>query len=170
MMETTPKVRIDRFAQLSPGDLFIFAHENGMCVAIKVVDPANDDDMLVIPLGSTFPTNITCPTLMSEQTMTVIAFEKDYALRLPSQANGWCVDAPPPDKHCFAVTERGIYLRTNFAPTGNPFQACYVDIKSGAVLSNGRQYILPIKPLVYAIEWGFFTNEKDPRVILSYPT
>jgi hypothetical protein len=46
----------------------------------------------------------------------------------------------------------------------------YVDIKRGAVLSNGRQYILPIKPLVYAIEWGFFTNEKDPRVILSYPT
>lgn len=60
-------------------------------------------------------------------------------------------------------------MRANYSPVGNAFQACYVDIRSGSVLSNGRQYITPSGSRAYAIDWAFLTTGKDPRVIISYP-
>ncbi len=79
-MDTAPALKIDRFAQLAPGDLFIFAHDIGSCVALKVVDPANDGDELILPLGPVFPAAVTGPTLMGPQAMTVVSFEKQYVL------------------------------------------------------------------------------------------
>lgn len=54
-MDITPALKVGRFAQLTPGDLFIFAHDSGSCVALKVVDPANDGDELILTLGPRFP-------------------------------------------------------------------------------------------------------------------
>jgi hypothetical protein len=168
-MDITPKLKVDRFAQLASGDLFIFTHENGSCVALKVEDPANDGDKLILPLGPTFPAKIICPTLVGPQSMTVISFERDYILQLPPQASGWLTNEPSPDKHCLVVTDNGIYIRANWSRPDEPFRACYVDIKSGSIRANASQYAKPVGTPAYAIEWALLTNEKDPRAILSYP-
>jgi hypothetical protein len=173
-MDIIPKLNIDRFAQLSAGDLFIFAHDAGACVAIKVMDPNSDGDTLVLPLGPAFPPNIICPTLMAPQGLTAISFEKDYTLRLPSLPRGWLAHEPAPDKHCLVVTQKGVFIRANWSAPNDQFRPCYVDIDSGAVVASSggyRQYPKPAGIAAYAIEWTLLTNEKDhPRVILAYPT
>lgn len=168
-MKVQPVLKVDRFAQLAPGDLFIFNHNNGSCMALKVADPANDGDKLILPLGPTFPAGISGPTLMSPQDMTVVSFGKDYTLKLPTEATGWVVSEPAPNLHCFVVNERGVYARANFAPPGKSFRWCFVEIGSGSILSKESSYIVPASPRAYAIEWALVTDEAEPRAIVSCP-
>jgi hypothetical protein len=168
-MKVESMLKIDRFAQLAPGDLFIFIHKNESCVALKVVDPTNDGDKFILPLGPTFPAATYRPTLMGPKDMTVVSFGKDYTLKLPTQATGWLANEPGPNQHCFVVNERGVYVRANFAPSSEPIRWCYVDIGSGSILSNDRSYIEPVSPSAYAIDWTLLTNETEPRDIVSAP-
>jgi hypothetical protein len=168
-MIITPKLKIDRFAQLQAGDLFIFVHKNGPCVALKVEDPANGGDTFIVPLGHLFPSHIAGPTLLHPEGVTVIAFEKNYVLRLPAHPAGWLTDEPPAETHCFVVTDSGVYLRVNWSLPGHSSRACYVDTSTGQIFSNGHEYLRPRGTPAYAVEWALLTDEKEPRVILSYP-
>jgi hypothetical protein len=173
MMRMDPKVGVMRFEQLSPGDLFIYPYDEGSCVAMKVVDPTSDGDILMLPLGPMYPAGVTCPSLMHSPAATVISFGKEYTLRLPCRASGWLASPPPFDKHGIAVTEKGAYVRANRLPAENEFHACYVDMATGAVHVSGggrfQQFAPPPRISAFAIEWEIVTVEKEPRVILAYP-
>jgi hypothetical protein len=83
-MQTIPKVQIERFEQLSPGDLFIFSYNGKSHLALKAEDPERGRDKYILPLGPTLPTGMSVPTLLGWHAMTVISFGKDYIVRLPT--------------------------------------------------------------------------------------
>ena len=59
-----PRLRACRFSQLSAGDLFVFMHGSGSCMALKVVDPTGNDDPLIMPFGPAFPGELDGPYLL----------------------------------------------------------------------------------------------------------
>jgi hypothetical protein len=91
-MKILPTLIVTQFAQLEPGDLFVFPYGEGACVALKVRE--SDEDMLMVPLGPVFPDGLTHPSLVSAPSATVISFGKEYTLRLPSHAGGWRASPP----------------------------------------------------------------------------
>ena len=170
-MQLTPRLTVTRFAQLQPGDSFIYPYGDGTCVALKVKEP--DRDMLVLPLGPAFPDGLGYPSLLSEPSATVISFGKDYILRLPAGPEGWTIQPPLPQTQCIVVTEQGAYLRANFLPAGQGYKPCYVALETGAIVTAGpgrsQGFIAPSGHLGFAIEWEILTQEKDPCRILAYP-
>ena len=77
-MQVLPVVKIDRFEQLDPGDLFVYPHPNGSCWALKAVDLEANGDKLILPLGPTFPQSTGGPRLLPWQATTTVSFGKDY--------------------------------------------------------------------------------------------
>jgi hypothetical protein len=172
-MRIDPKVAVMRFQQLSPGDLFIYPYTEGSCVAMQVVDPTSDGDILMLPLGPIFPPGFSCPSLIHGPAATVISFGKEYVLRLPCRANGWLIGPPSFDKHCIAITQTGAYIRANCRPPESGFHACYVDMATGVVHATGsgrfQEFAPPPGVLAFAVEWEIVTDEQEPRVILTFP-
>jgi hypothetical protein len=172
-MNIVPSLIVTRFAQLEPGDLFILPCSEGACVAMKVIDPTGDGEMLMVLLGPVFPDGLTHPSLVSAPSATVISFGKEYTLRLPSHAEGWRASPPAPETHCIVVTERGAYVRANFVAAQGLFQPCYLDMGTGIVVTTGTGRLQNFSPppghLSFASEWEILTTEKEPRSILTYP-
>jgi len=170
-MEVVTKPKVTRFAQLQPGDLFIFQHPAGTSVAVKATDPVSDGDPLAVVVGPSFPVGPARPMLYNPSQTTVVSFGKDYTIRLPSSADGWRTNEPPAEADFIVVTDAGgVFLRANFrAPAA--FSPCYVDMSSGEILCNkaGRQYIEPREIKAFALAWELLTNEQKPRPIFSYP-
>ena len=169
-MDITPTVRVDRFAQIAPGDICILDYDGTTGIALKVEDPASFGDKLILPLGPPFPPGAVGPTLMAERNATVISFGKDYTLQLPVGPDGWTGTEPPPATSCVVLAGEGVYLRANFARQGHEFQGCYVELRTGRILSGAHAYRRPPGIRAYAVKWSLLTNEKEPRVILSHPS
>jgi hypothetical protein len=173
-MEITPSLKVTRFAQLEPGDLFIVPNGDEALVAMVAEDPTQNGEQLMLTLGPTFPAGTTGPSIMRCADMTVLSLAKAYELRLPCQPGGWLPSEPAPDKNCILVTEHGAYWRANFdsARTGG-FKPCYADIVTGLVHTTGRgpfqQFAMPGGQAAFAVAWEIATIEKEPRVILAYP-
>jgi hypothetical protein len=172
-MQIEPGVTVARFEQLSPGDLFIYPQGEGSFVAMKVEDPTRDGDQLMLVMGPVFPAGLTWPSLVGAPAATVISFGKEYVLRLPSDASGWAAGSPSADTHCIGVTDKGAYVRANFLPAGNGFQACYADMATGRIEARGsgrsQSFAPPPGHVAFAIAWQLVTIEKEPRVILACP-
>jgi hypothetical protein len=172
-MPVTPALNVTRFAQLNPGELFMFRHEDGACVGFAVCDPAQNDEKLLLPLGPNLPNGARYATLISARGFTTISFGGEFTVRLPTQADAW-VDSPPPhDQHCILVAGDRPYFRANYAHDESRFVDCYVDIADGRIFTAGsgaaQQIATPRGIAAYAIKWKLVTNEGEPRVILAYP-
>ncbi len=172
-MRIVPALKVTRFAQLEPGELFIFHHTEGSCVAIVAADPIENDEKIPVALGPSLPRSINYPSLIPGIPGAVICFGKDYLIRLPVHANGWLNAPPGPEKHCILVTEQGTYIRANFNLQQNPYRECYIDIATGMIFSEGsgpfQRYATPRGSHAFATEWEITTSESEPRVILAYP-
>jgi hypothetical protein len=171
-MELTPALAATRFEKLSPGDLFIYGHENGLSVAMAALDPTAGDK-LILPLGPTFPPNLPSPTVSPPRGRTfALSFGAQYTLRLPTRTDGWTSTEPKLGDHCLLIAEEGVFLRANFAPMGE-FHACYIGMKDGRIFATTGgyrpQFAKPSGELVYALRWEILTTEEEPRTILSYP-
>ena len=90
-MKLATALKVARFAELESGDLFLLPQPEGSCVAIAAVDGDDSAEKLAILLGPTFPYGLIGPHLMPLSGATVISFGKDFAVRLPVQADAWCV-------------------------------------------------------------------------------
>ncbi len=158
-----------RFAQLKPGELFIFPHHAGSCVALAVGDPTDVGVTLALPLGPTLPPGMAQPTLVAPESMTVISFGTDYVLRLPCVASGWVLAEPSPDISSILLADGDTYLRANFAARSHGFRPCYIDIKRGEIQADQarREYTIPNGIKAFAIEWEILTIERKARVILQ---
>ena len=172
-MQIDPRIKVARFAQLEPGDLFIYPHADGSCISMHVVDPTRDGDVVMLVLGPDFPRGMEGPGLLQAPTATVISFGKDYVLRLPSSAQVWKTALPASDIHCIAVTPEKVYIRANYDGGQQPFQPCYIDMEAGRVHATeagpfGRPSPPPGAP-AFALEWELVTIGSKPRAILSYP-
>lgn len=171
-MHSQPKVKISRIAQLEVGDLFIYPHDCGSCLALSAIDPAMDNDKAMVLLGPVFPRGVVSPSLVTPAQATVISFGKEYCLRLPTQPGGWVATEPSHHQLCLAVTEQATYFRVNFAGQNMPeFHPCYVNIATGLIEAShdGMRYMAPRGIAAYAIAWEIVTTEEKPRIILACP-
>jgi hypothetical protein len=110
---------------------------------------------------------------MQDFGVTVTSFGTDFCLQWPTEPDAWSEEEPPVDVTALALAENAAFLRCNFSPVPNHFQACFVDLATGRVCSDGKgasaRYIRPPGSRVFATRWALLTSEKPQRVILSYP-
>jgi hypothetical protein len=172
-MGIDPAVKTARFAQLEAGDLFIYPHREGSCVGMKIVDPTQDGDMVMLLLGPNFPHGIAAPGLIRPPMATVISFGKEYVLRLPCSAQAWSAETPAFDIHCIAMTDQKAYVRVNYDAGQAAFQPCYIDMEAGRVHATSSGHFGRFSPLqgspAFALEWELATSMPKPRTILAYP-
>ena len=107
-MQRIPKVRIDRFAQLDPGDVFVYPRSGGSCLALKALDDEANGEQLILPLGPTYPPSTGGPRLIVPEGFTVISYGKDYTLRLPSATDAWSHRAPAVTRPALGALHRDI--------------------------------------------------------------
>jgi hypothetical protein len=172
-MEITPALRATRFSQLKPGELFIFPNDSSSVVALVAADPSRDGDLCAIPLGPALPPELIGRIANLPGHTGVLSYGTEFIVQLPSHADGWPLQVPPPDKACFVLSEQGLYLRANFYPEPPGFQACFVDMKDGKILTPSEriraEFLTPRNICGFAAEWALLTRESKARVILSYP-
>ena len=77
-MEVQPRLKATRFAQLDPGELFLFQIDVGPSFGLKIIDPANDGEIFLLPLGPSFSQELQQPRFYVEPAVTVVSFGKDY--------------------------------------------------------------------------------------------
>jgi len=170
-VKATPKLRFCRFEELVSGDLFIYMHDKGSCVALKVVDPTQNDEPLLFPFGPAFPSGSDGSYLLPRQHVDVISYGKDYVLQLPSGERGWSQSEPAADVLCLLASDSGYFIRANCADRFGEFRPCFIDLKTGSILATDQglasAFIRPRGPSAIAIEWQLITPEPEPRVIFS---
>jgi hypothetical protein len=166
-----PWLRSCRFNQLTAGDLFIYMHDNGSCIGLKVVDPTDNDEPLLLPFGPTFPNGLDGPYLLPRQNANVISFGKEYVLKLPVHAEGWSQLEPTKKHSAFLQLAKHISFEQIVLIDPVTFRACYVDLMTGRiqVKENGwhREVMRPPGAMGVALEWGLMTTEPEPRVIFA---
>lgn len=165
-MAITPQLKIERFEQLSPGDLFIWPYHGQAYFGLKVIDPERNGERLILPLGPSFPPEIGGPRLIGWQGVTTASFAKDYTLRLPTAPEGWTELPPGNEVFCLGVTTDGAYFRANFSPHPGVFRECWVRVADG-VVHYGR-----VKGItLYATQWEILVEDKIfPALnLLKYP-
>jgi hypothetical protein len=171
VMTAEPHLRICRFSQLSPGDLFVYVHDNGSCIALKVVDPTANDEPLLLPFGPQLPSGLDRSNLLSQQSTDVISFGKAYVLKLPARAEGWSRSEPDQETLCILATDESYFIRANSAGQRGEFRPCYVDLMTGRIHAkdNGWQgeFIRPRGASAVAVEWELMTTEPEPRLIFA---
>jgi len=84
-----PKLTVTRFAQLSPGDLFIYNEGAGGCAAIKTAHPQDRDQPMAFSLGPTFSDKSNEPKIIGDPGGAVVSFGNDYVIRLPISPLEW---------------------------------------------------------------------------------
>jgi hypothetical protein len=171
-MLSTPKIRVERFAKLQPGELIRF-EINGIS-SIGLVCNYQDDEpeKLLLLLGPKFPTPVSHPTLV-KLNITAVSFGKDFLLRLPVDPSSWSEAEPNFDCNCLMVISDEIYFRAYGSSDPRGFVPCFINAKTGVVqvasgLPPGR-YERPVGTAAYALSWEILTAELEPRLILKYP-
>jgi hypothetical protein len=156
-VQRIPKVRIDRFTQLDPGDVFVY------------LDDEANGEQLILPLGPTYPPGTGGPRLVMPEGFTVISYGKDYILRLPSATDAWSQRAPADDVVCIAVTSDETFFRGNCSPLGE-FVTCFVRASDGRVLYQRMPSIMP-SIMAYALKWEIAAKESGQfeQVLVKHP-
>jgi hypothetical protein len=96
MKLSPPDMKPTRFAQLKPGEVFVFAADTMSCVALAVADPAADGDMAIVPLGPVLPSDMLwLGVVVPRSDMRVISLGTNCEIRLPTDADGWAAEVPP---------------------------------------------------------------------------
>lgn len=170
-LKIEPKLRLCEFEELSSGDLFIYFHDNGSCMALKAEDPTQNGEKLIVPLGPAFPNSVNGPYLLVGRQINVISFGKDWILRFPSHAEGWSRSEPGVNVPCILKTRDGCYLRANFSSRIAEFLPCYMDMSTGLIHAStgGLQdrFTRPAGAGMVAVEWELMTVEPKPRLIFA---
>jgi hypothetical protein len=116
---------------------------------------------------------MTHPTLMQDFGFTATSYGQDFCLRWPTEPEAWSEEEPPGAVTAMALADEAAFLRCNFSPRPNHFQACFVNLQTGRICSDGKEtsgrYIRPPGTRAFATRWTLLTLEKPARTILSYP-
>jgi hypothetical protein len=146
-LKIAPSWRAERFAQLKPGDLLIHPFHGQPCFALKVIDPTQDGDTYVLPLGPTFPSGGRQPLLYDEHGATTISCGSDFVLQLSNRPSAWSLELPDTKYFCVALVGEVAYLRANYDRFDRRYLTRWVRITDGVLCEN----IAGVA--AFAIEW-----------------
>jgi hypothetical protein len=175
-MVIRPNLQTKRLAQAHAGELCMVMNGSASFIALVAEHSmgdgkTGDGDCFILPLGPIFPSGFKGPVLMKEEGLTVVSFSKHFVLRLPAAINAWTANPPPAGEICIAVNDTSAYLRFDADRRGPGLLHAYVDFATGLICMVGprREFAVPAGTLSYALAWELFTDELEPRSILTYP-
>jgi hypothetical protein len=172
-MPSTPKIRVERFAKLQPGELIRFEVQGVSSIGLVCDYQDHEPEKLLLLLGPNFPNPYNYPTLV-KLNLTAVSFGTNFLLRLPVDLTSWSEAEPNFDCNCLMVIGDEIYFRANGSPDHTRgFVSCFINARTGVVqvtsgLPPGR-YARPIGTAAYALSWEILADELEPRLILKYP-
>jgi hypothetical protein len=134
-MEINPTVKVARFEQLEPGDLFIFVNDRAPCYAIKSQkDPKTGDPEGLVILGPQFPYDAEESFLMPWRAASALCFGKNYTVLLPTQPSAWKESGSTRGAVHLAVSEEQLFICTNAGLSPQDFHQAYVEMKTGRIV------------------------------------
>jgi hypothetical protein len=169
-MFLTPTLKVERVAQLDPGELFLFELDGVKSVGFVCDYRDPGSTKLVLPLGPKFAPYAGGPRLIELRT-TAISFGTEFVIRLPADPQDWSASEPADDQQCLLVTGTTVYFRGNGSGEAHRFRTCFVNVATGVVevQPGSGNYARPTGTGAYATSWEIVTTEDKPRTILKYP-
>jgi hypothetical protein len=156
-MMFAPKIQVQRFNQLDPGDLFIFDFDGILVVALKAVDQMQDGDEVIVPLSLELPPEHGVAQFLSSQSCSVISFGKEYSVSLSPLNTGWMFQPPSPSTPALALKGNELFVRANSSGQAGKFSACLVKLDDGSV-----HYSWPDSKVAYSINWKILVEMTLP--------
>ncbi len=165
-MEIIPPVRVTRFQQLEIGELFVFTHDNGACLALKMQPQPNQDRNSLVLLGPNFPSGFGESFILDWQPATVISYGKNFSVLLPTDPTDWIMSGNRRIPVCIAVCGQSVWVCTNGGMSPENFFQCYVELSTGKLAQNG----LP-DYAAYTNKWEIVLPgaQTSSRPLLKYP-
>jgi hypothetical protein len=165
-MDIFPKMRVTRFEQLNPGDLFLCLGRDENFYALKTAKQANRDESEMVLLGPTFVHGLAESFILPWDTVTVLSLGTEFTIQLSSDPSVWSPTGPSRKPVCLAITDEATYICTNGAEGPHRHLPCYVDMKTGAILERR----VPGIP-AYTNTWQItvFGPGDLSRTIIKYP-
>jgi hypothetical protein len=135
-MDFLPKVKIDRYEQLEPGELFSARNHDISFFALKCAKGKDADRNEMVVLGPNFPYSTHESFLLPWNGLTTISYGADFTVVLPTSADAWTESADERKPVCLAICKDELYICTNGAESPYRHYACYVHIGTGHILSQ----------------------------------
>jgi|SRR5579862_3460416 len=164
-MEVEPELIATRVAQLKPGDLFVFPSWLSQSYALKVVDPAEDGDTFIVPLGPKFPSDPHQPRLYAEQAGTTISFGKEFIFKFSVIPEAWSENEGQFDCFCAALVEGEAYLRANCDRYAGGYKRCWIRLSTGIISHHNLPGIA-----AYSTRWEIMLpqGQLPPKPLLQH--
>ena len=162
-MEVTPKMKVARFEKLEPGDLFIYLTDKGSCFALKTQNTKDGDPSDILVLGPNYPYEAKESMLLRWQPTTVVSFDKDYKIILPTKPSAWFLNGNIRSAVCLAVCDEDVFVCTNGGTSPSHFFQCFVELKTGKIIENHLPGIT-----AYTNHWEIALPGAELQTILKY--
>ena len=165
-MEVIPAMRVARFEQLEPGELFLCVDGRDPFYAIKTQKPSSGDRNEMVLLGPKFVHDVTESFLVAWAPVTVLSFGKTFTIVLPNDPASWSVTGPSREPLCLAISGDSTYICTNGGDSPQRYFPCFVDVKTGAIIERRLPEVA-----AFTNTWEIAALGADhlPRAILKFP-
>ena len=132
-MNIIPPVKIERFEQLQPGDLFVYMNEGAGCFALKLERERDNDPNKMVFIGPDFPHDMKESYILPWQKATVVSHGKNFNIVLPGRAASWKPQTEMRKPVCLAVIEKEVFFCTNGGTSPEHYIPCYIGAATGKI-------------------------------------
>jgi hypothetical protein len=165
-MEIVPPVRVARFEQLEPGELFIYIDGTQKFYALKTQQPSSGDRSTMVLLGPSFIQDIKESILVPWQPVTVLSFGKSFSVLPSLDLASWSLAGSTRQSVCLAVADADVYICTNGGSSPHQYFPCFVEVKTGAIIEG---HLPGTAAFTATWEIAVLGTKHPPRSILKYP-
>jgi hypothetical protein len=163
-MKLIPTLRVTRFEQLEPGDLFMLFSGEERFYALKTFPAKGGDDARMVVLGPRFVAGDDESFLLSWQASTVLSYGGGFSIVPSTRPEDWFESGDRRVSVCLAVADEQAYLCTNGGSSRSAYVPRFVNLATGAVerhLSNA----------VFTAHWriDMAFADRPPPTLLEFP-
>jgi hypothetical protein len=166
-LDIVPPLRVDRFEQLEPGDLFMQWDGQRTSYALKTQPMLRGDRNAMVLLGPTFIQEVRESYIVPWQPLTVVSLGKDFSILPSLDPASWLFNGSTRAPICLAIAEDRVYVCTNGGPSPQHYMACFVEVKTGAIFERR----LPGSLAAFTCDWEIVVSSPNhvPRSVIKYP-
>jgi hypothetical protein len=148
-MQALPSVKIERYEQLKPGDLFSFRHHKTTSFALKCAKNRDGDPEEMVILGPHFPYPQPVAAIVPWEAVTVVSYGSDFTVMLPTNPDSWVENGGTEKAVCLAVGKDGNFICADGGKVPGMHALCFVDVATGRILDKGRPSMA-----LYTYDWA----------------